>query len=67
MKAADLRQQSVEELEQLRRDSEHELAEMRLRHGAGDGAEQPLRLRTLRREIARIKTVLRERRLSENG
>ena len=62
MKAASLREQTDEELRQLQEDMEKELFDLRAKHGAGQGGEvSPLRIRVLRRDIARIKTVFRER------
>lgn len=61
MKAAQLREQSEEELRQMLTDGERELVKFRATRKTGDASEQPLRMRSLRREIARMKTVLRER------
>lgn len=61
MKAVNLRDQTDEELRQLRDDTAKELLELRVKRGAGGGGEQPLRIRTLRRDMARIKTILRQR------
>lgn len=60
MKAASLREQTREELEQLLRDTNRELTELRVHRTTGEAAERPTRLRSLRREVARIKTVLKE-------
>ena len=61
MKAAQLREQSTEELGQVADDMRKELSGLRIKKGVGDGSEQPLRIRTLRREVARVKTIIRER------
>jgi large subunit ribosomal protein L29 len=61
MKASQLREQSVEELGQVAEDLRKELSGLRIKKGVGDGSEQPLRIRTLRREVARVKTIIRER------
>lgn len=61
MKASQLREQSVEELRQTSMDMAKELAGLRIKKGVGDASEQPLRIRTLRRELARAKTIIRER------
>jgi large subunit ribosomal protein L29 len=64
MKAVNLREQTDEELRQLGRDTEKELHELRVKRSVAEAAEPPMRLRLLRRDLARIKTVLRERELS---
>lgn len=61
MKAANLREQTDEELQQLYDDTRKELFELRVKKGKGDSLEQPLRIRALRRELARISTVMREK------
>ena len=61
MKASLLREQTDEELEQLLRESIREVYDLKVKKGIGDGSVQPLRIRTERRELARLKTVMRER------
>ncbi len=63
MKAEELRNQSDEEL----RGKLAELTEERFRlrfRGATQPLEDPLRLRVIRKAVARINTILRERALS---
>ena len=60
MKANDIRDLTIEELEQRTDDICHELLNLRMRKGAGQ-IENPLKIRELRREIARLKTILNER------
>jgi large subunit ribosomal protein L29 len=67
VKAIKLREQSIEELRQLRNDTRQELLALKMKKGAGDSSEQPLRVRTLRREVARMETIIRERELKNNG
>ena len=67
MKAVDLREQSSEELQQTYEDALNELADLRVRRSKGDDSKQPLRIRSLRRDVARIKTLLRERETSNDG
>jgi len=66
MKAAELREQTVEEL----RDREKELAEklfaLRLQRVTGQ-LESPAKVREARRDLARVLTVLREMELGEKG
>jgi len=60
MKSAKLREMTAEEIEAQCVETRKELFNLLIRKGAGT-VEQPARLRTLRREIARIKTILREK------
>ncbi len=60
MKIKEIRDQTVEELRAKVRDSRQEIFNLRRQQQAGQ-IENPSRLRLLRREIARIETVLRER------
>ena len=59
MKVFELREKSREELTDLLNGFYKEIFNLRLRRGAQE-LPNPLRLRTLRRDVARIKTVLRE-------
>lgn len=61
MKAAKLREMSDIELRQALEDSTRDLFGLRMKKVAGDTSEQPLRVRTMRREVARIKTLIKER------
>lgn len=67
MKAAGLREQTEEEIRELARETARHLQELRTRKSGGDASEPPIRMRTLRRELARIKTVMRERGIREHG
>ena len=57
MKIKEIRELSITELETRNRDLKHELVHLRLQQQAGQ-LEKPSRLRDLRREAARIETVL---------
>jgi large subunit ribosomal protein L29 len=59
MKVFELREKSKEELNDLLNGLYKELFNLKLRRSAQE-LPNPLRLRTLRRDIARVKTVLRE-------
>jgi len=61
MKATELRELKAEELDQRIRETALELRDLRLKHRTGDGADKPLRIRTLRRDVARMLTIARER------
>ncbi len=64
MKATDLREQTVEELHEAYDETRQALFNMQVRKDVdGDAGEQPLKARALRRDVARIKTVIREREL----
>jgi len=66
MKASKLREYTEDELRQVCEETRKALCDLRVRKGAGDSSQQPLRLRTLRRELARIKTVMKERGMGEH-
>lgn len=66
MKAGLLREQTAEELELLVGERERQLMELKANKGLGDESEQPLKTRTVRRELARIKTIIRERELDKS-
>jgi large subunit ribosomal protein L29 len=61
MKAKELRELTVDELAAKSRDLRGELFNFQVKHSTGQ-LENTARLRTLRREIARAETVLREKR-----
>ena len=61
MKPAEIRMKSVDEVRADLTDAEEELFNLRLR-SSGESSN-PTRLRLMRREVARLKTVLREHEL----
>ena len=61
MKAAELRQQTAEELHQKERDLADQLFVLRLHKVTGQ-LEKPSQVREARRDLARVQTVLREMR-----
>ncbi len=61
MKAAELRELTTEELVDRQDEAGREQFELRVRRAGAEESVQPLKARALRREIARIKTVMRER------
>lgn len=63
MKASKLREQTVEELRQVANDLAKEITTLKIKRGTGESGEQPMRARTLGRDLARVWTVLREREL----
>ncbi|MDD4872724.1 MAG: 50S ribosomal protein L29 [Kiritimatiellae bacterium] len=67
MKAAKIREHTDEELQQLMNDTVQQVFDLRAKKGTGDSGEHPLRVRLVRRELARIKTIIRERERKRNG
>jgi len=62
MKARELRELGTEELDIRIREKAKELADMRLKHKSGVVVEKPVRMRGMRKEIARMKTVQNQQR-----
>ena len=60
MKVNEIRQLSTEEIETKIKESKEELFNLRLQQATG-ALEKPSRIKELRHEVARMKTVLRER------
>lgn len=63
MKAKELRKFTTEELNARLNDLKEELFNLRFQHATGQ-LDNPMRMRHVRREIARIKTIIRERELN---
>ena len=61
MKIRELRELKAEELDQRIREVTQELRDLQLKHRTGDGADKPVRLRMLRREVARMLTIAHAR------
>jgi len=61
MKAAELRDLGVDELGAKERDLSDQLFRMRIQKSMGQ-LEVPDKMRTVRRDLARVKTVLRQKR-----
>jgi large subunit ribosomal protein L29 len=59
-KTAELRDLSVEDLQQRVRELDEQLFRLRLQKSMGQ-LESPIRVRTGRRELARVKTIIREK------
>ncbi|MEQ8767468.1 MAG: 50S ribosomal protein L29 [Planctomycetota bacterium] len=62
MKIAELRNQEEKELQAMLTERRKELFEMRF-HSAAEQMESPSKIKSMRREIAQILTILREREL----
>jgi large subunit ribosomal protein L29 len=61
MKAAELRDHTVDELGAKERELTDQLFRMRIQKSMGQ-LEAPERMRSVRRDLARVKTVLRQKR-----
>jgi large subunit ribosomal protein L29 len=66
MKPADVRELTTDEMTARIEQLEEELFRLRFRRATME-LENPMLLRTIRRDIARLKTVLRERELTSEG
>lgn len=60
MKAAELRERSPEELREAYEEKRQALFMLNVRKDVADAADNPLQARVMRRDIARIKTLMRE-------
>jgi large subunit ribosomal protein L29 len=63
MKAAKVREMNAHELETRRRELQEQLFKLRVQKSIGQ-LDDAIKLRTTRREIARINTVLREKQVA---
>jgi large subunit ribosomal protein L29 len=63
MKVAEIRELGVEELRARERDLEDQVFRLRIQKSMGQ-LEAPAKVRDVRRELARIKTILREKQAS---
>ena len=61
MKIGEIRDLAVEDLQVRAKDLDDQLFRLRIQKSIGQ-LEAPTKLRTLRRDLARVKTILRERR-----
>lgn len=64
MKANELRQMTLQELNSKLTELKGELFNLRFQLATGQ-LDNPMRIKTVRKDIARIKTVLRERELNK--
>ena len=60
MKAAELRESTVEELERKEQDLRRELFNLRFQQATGE-IENPMRIRAIKKDIARVLTVASEK------
>ena len=66
MKINELRKLSNEDLNKKITESKKELLDLRIKQSTGS-LEKPSKIHELRKDVARMKTILRERELSEGG
>lgn len=66
MKAEELREATDEELQEKEEELRRELFNLRFQLATAQ-IENPMRVRVVKKDIARIKTILRERRSSSSG
>jgi large subunit ribosomal protein L29 len=66
MKAPTLRERSVEELSKTLSDLEEQLFKLRFQKSTGQ-IENPVKIREVRRDIARVLTVINERQAQESA
>lgn len=66
MKATEIRELSVEELNVKLTDLKKDLFNLRLQHAINQ-LDNPTRIAEVKRDIARVNTILRERELSEQA
>lgn len=65
MKAIEMKDMSINELTEKLVDLKAELFNLRFQHAINQ-LENPLRIKTVKRDIARVKTVIREKEIGEN-
>ncbi len=63
MKASELRDLGAEELRQREAEFKEELFNLRFQHGTGQ-LESPMRIKAIKRDLARVLTILNERKAS---
>lgn len=65
MKASDLRESSIDELQDKLKDLKEELFNLRFQHAINQ-LENPTRIKAVKKDIARVSTVIREIELAES-
>ena len=66
MKASELRELTIKEIEEQLENEESFLVKQRLNHAVSQ-LDNPLKLNETRKNVARLKTVLREKQLNEEN
>lgn len=65
MNISEIKEKSVPELESLLKSLKDDLFKLRFRHAVNQ-LENPMRLNAVKKDIARVKTVLREREIQDS-
>ena len=66
MNVKDIREKTVAELNDMLKDLKEELFKLRFRNAVNQ-LENPMRLTAVKKDIAKVKTVLRERELADSA
>jgi large subunit ribosomal protein L29 len=66
LKSSDIRDLPLDDLEQQLAETKQELFNLRFQNATGE-LDNYMRLKELRRDVARILTIIRERELAEQG
>ena len=66
LKPSDIRDLPLDDIEQQLAETKQELFNLRFQNATGE-LDNYMRLKELRRDVARIHTIIRERELSEGG
>jgi large subunit ribosomal protein L29 len=61
MKASEIREQSIDELQVRERELDDQLFRLRIQKSMGQ-LETPRKVRDIRKDLARVKTILKEKR-----
>ncbi len=66
MKIAELRDKNVNELNQTLKDLKEELFNLRFQHAINQ-LDNPMRIHSVKKDIARVMTIIREKQLSSDA
>ncbi len=66
MKIKQIREKATDEIRGDIRETERQLLDLQVKKTVSDGTTQPLTIRALRRDVARMHTVIREREIQNN-
>ncbi|MGE0680470.1 MAG: 50S ribosomal protein L29 [Candidatus Binatia bacterium] len=66
MRAKEIREFSIDEMRQKEREIAEEIFRLRMRKSTGQ-LDNPMRLRLLRRDLARVKTIQQQRATQQTG
>jgi large subunit ribosomal protein L29 len=66
MKASELRELSEEELQNKEKELKDQLFKLNIQHSLGQ-LDNPMKLKLIKKDIARIKTIINERRMKQQS